>query len=253
MRRFGLVGKSLQHSQSQSHFTDKFRREGIADASYALFELLDIDQWSEWISAEEKKPSGPLCGLNITIPYKQSIIQHLSGLTEEASSIGAVNAIRPDGQQGWVGHNTDALGFAQSIRPFLTSKHERALILGDGGAAAAVRFALQNLGLDVAHVTRTPHEGWNTVRYEELSWEAVRFYGLIVQATPVGTYPNLTDVLPFPWKGLTPDHLVIDLIYNPAETAFLRMARAHGATVLNGKDMLQAQAEAAWKWWNTET
>ncbi|MDE0978799.1 MAG: shikimate dehydrogenase [Flavobacteriales bacterium] len=250
MRRYGLLGKSLQHSYSQALFAQKFAQEGIEDASYSLFELSDLANWSAWSEAQIRHPEGALKGLNVTVPYKQTILAHLDVLTPEALAIGAVNALRPMEDGKWMGHNTDGIGFAKSIRPFLTSKHDRALILGNGGAAAAVRFVLESLGIEVVHVTRKPDHSVRTIRFDELTPEAVRFFGLIVQATPVGTVPNVSDVLPFPWNGLNDEHLVIDLIYNPTETLFLHRAKTQGATVLNGKDMLFNQAQAAWDWWN---
>ena len=167
----------------------------------------------------------------------------------EAKAIGAVNAIKPLADGTWMGHNTDAVGFLNSIRPFLRSDHERALIIGNGGAAKAVRFELLELGVAVAHVTRQ-EVSWPSVRFEGLSPEAVGHHKLIVQCTPVGTYPDLDACVPFPWTGITPQHLVVDLVYNPAETQFLKNARAMGAEAMNGKDMLHAQADAAWRWWH---
>lgn len=250
MRRFGLLGKSLQHSHSQSLFAQKFIHEGIDDASYSLFELADLSNWEAWSRGQSRHVDGPLKGLNVTIPYKQSILPFLSGLTEEAQAIGAVNAIRPMKNESWMGHNTDAEGFAKSIRPFLTSHHERALILGNGGAAAAVRYVLESLGIEVVHVTRGQTTAIRSVRFEDLTEESVHFFGLIVQATPVGTFPQIEEALPFPWNGIGSEHLVIDLVYNPKETLFLNRAKKFGATTLNGKDMLFHQADAAWKWWN---
>lgn len=250
MRRFGLLGKSLQHSHSQALFAQKFSQEEIHDASYSLFELSDLQNWEAWSKAQLHHPEGALQGLNVTVPYKQSIISHLSCLTPEAEAIGAVNALRPIENGKWMGHNTDAVGFAKSIRPFLSSSHERALILGNGGAAAAVRYVLESLGIEVVHVTRNQTHDVRSVRFGDLTEEAVRFFGLIVQATPVGTVPRVEEVLPFPWKGLEQNHLVIDLIYNPTQTLFLQRAKEQGATILNGKDMLFNQAIAAWEWWN---
>lgn len=250
MKRYGLIGKSLQHSYSQSFFSQKFSRENTTDTAYHLFEIPSIDRWPEWIEAQQKHPDGPPLGLNVTLPYKRSIMPYLNGFTDTALAIGAVNAIRQEDKK-WIGHNTDVDGFAKSLRPFLTSDHERALILGNGGAAAAVRYVLQGLGVEVVHITREPLAEWRSIRYDELSAEAVTFFGLVIQATPVGTYPDITDYLPFPFEGIGSKHLVIDLIYNPSETAFMKQCKDHGATVLNGKDMLFAQAEAAWLWWNS--
>jgi shikimate dehydrogenase len=184
------------------------------------------------------------------VPYKESILPFLSSLTPEAQAIGAVNAIKPSDDGTWMGHNTDAVGFLNSIRPFLRSDHERALVIGNGGAAKAVRYGLNTLGIQVAHVTRRELSG-SSVRFEDLSPEAVGHHKLVVQCTPVGTYPDVDNCVPFPWSGMTPQHLVVDLVYNPAETKFLREARSRGAESMNGKDMLYAQADADWRWWTT--
>ena len=137
------------------------------------------------------------------------------------------------------------------MRPFLRSEHERALILGSGGAAAAVRFGLQSLGVEVIHITRSPID-WRAFRYEDLNAEAVKHFKLIVNCTPVGTYPEINACLPFPWEGVGPGHLVVDLVYNPPRTRFLEQAQSAGAETLNGKDMLIAQADSAWNWWNSQ-
>ena len=247
--RLGLLGQSLSHSHSPALFAEKFKREGWESARYSLFELDGIARFEEWIRTVQDQ-HGALAGLNVTVPYKESILPYLSALTPEAQAIGAVNAIKPLSDGTWMGHNTDSVGFLNSIRPFLRSEHERALIIGNGGAAKAVRHGLLGLGIQVAHVTRR-EVNWQAVRFDELSAEAVKHHKLIVHCTPVGTYPNTNECVPFPWQGVTPKHLVVDLIYNPAETQFLREARKMGAETMNGKDMLHAQAEAAWRWWRS--
>ena len=247
--RFGLLGKSLAHSHSPALFAEKFKRAGLDSARYSLFELDEIGKFSDWITTLQEQ-HGPLSGLNVTVPYKESILPFLSSLTPEAQAIGAVNAIKPCDDGTWMGHNTDAVGFLNSIRPFLRSDHERALVIGNGGAAKAVRYGLNTLGIQVAHVTRRELSG-SSVRFEDLSPEAVGHHKLVVQCTPVGTYPDVDNCVPFPWSGMTTQHLVVDLVYNPAETKFLREARSRGAESMNGKDMLYAQADAAWRWWTT--
>lgn len=246
-RRFGVLGQSLVHSHSPALFADRFKAWGIDNASYERFERANLDGIGDWLQTEALG-SPALLGLNVTIPYKQSIIPLLQDLTPTARAIGAVNAIKP-AANGWIGHNTDAEGFMKSLRPFLTSAHERALILGNGGAAAAVRFGLQSLGIDVIHVTRSPIE-WESMRYKTLNAAYLRHCKLVVQCTPVGTYPDTEASIEIPWEGLTPEHLVVDLVYNPAQTAFLKHSCASGAKTMNGKPMLIAQAEAAWNWWN---
>ena len=249
-RRFGVLGQSLVHSHSPALFADRFNAWGIQDASYERFERATLDGFGEWLQTEAEA-SPALRGLNVTIPYKQSIIPLLQDLTPTARAIGAVNAIKPTAD-GWIGHNTDAEGFMKSLRPFLTSAHERALLLGNGGAAAAVRFGLQSLGIKVIHVTRSPIE-WDSMRYETLNANYLKHCKLVVQCTPVGTYPDTKASIEIPWEGLGPEHLVVDLVYNPAQTAFLKHAEAAGAKTMNGKSMLIAQAEAAWNVWNSVT
>lgn len=246
-RRFGVLGQSLIHSHSPALFADRFNAWCIHDASYERFERANLNGFGDWLQTEAQATPA-LKGLNVTIPFKQSIIPLLQDMTPTARAIGAVNAIKP-AANGWIGHNTDAEGFMKSLRPFLTSAHERALILGNGGAAAAVRYGLQSLGISVIHVTRSPI-AWESMRYETLNADYLKHCKLIVQCTPVGTYPDTEAHIDIPWEGLTPEHLAVDLVYNPAQTAFLKRADAAGAKTMNGKPMLIAQAEAAWNWWN---
>ena len=251
MRRWGLLGSSLSHSFSPGFFQAKFQAVGLKHADYELFERSNASAVRELF---EQHPE--LEGLNVTVPHKTAVIPYLDELTPVAQAIGAVNTIRrmPDGRL--LGHNTDAEGFAGSLRPFLTGDHDRAMILGAGGAASAVRHALQELGIEVVHLVRNapPKDvSFRWVQWEDVEAAAVRHYRLIVQATPVGTAPHVDESVPFPWEGVGPRHLVVDLIYNPAETAFLKMAAHQGALTLNGGDMLTLQAEAAWKFWTSPT
>lgn len=242
MRKYGLIGKTLSHSFSKTFFEQKFAAEGI-DASYENVEIPAIEEVTH-VLAEG------FSGLNVTIPYKQQIIPFLDALAPEAKAIGAVNTVVfNDGET--IGHNTDAHGFHQSIKPFLTNKHERALILGTGGASLAVAYVLRNLGINVCFVSREKKgEGYFT--YDQINVHMVNAFKLIVQCTPVGTFPNVDDCVPFPFEFLTEDHLCVDLIYNPSETAFLRQSKAHGATILNGESMLKEQALKAWELFNGE-
>jgi len=249
-RRFGILGQSLSHSHSPALFADRFKAWGVNDASYERFERSDLNGLENWLKTEARR-SQALTGLNVTNPYKQAIIPLLKDLTFTARAIGAVNAIKST-SDGWIGHNTDSEGFLKALRPVLTSSHERALILGNGGAAAAVRYALQSLGIEVIHVTRSPIE-WKAMRYETLNASYLKHCKLVVQCTPVGTYPDDEAYLKIPWEGLTHAHLIVDLVYNPEQTAFLKRAASAGAKTMNGKSMLIAQAEAAWTWWNATT
>jgi len=246
VRRLGLLGRNLSHSFSPQWFQAKFDQEKINGYRYDLYPLADI---SDWPTQMAHLPQ--LVGLNVTIPYKQAIIPYLRGLSETAEAIGAVNVLRRDEAGDWWGHNTDAEGFAHSLRPFLTLHHERAIILGRGGAAAAVRHVLQGMGITCVHVVRTPSPGapWKEVAGEELRTEWARHFPLVVQATPLGTAPATDEMHPFPWEAVGPEHLVVDLVYNPPVSRFLKEAQARGATVLNGQAMLEAQAQAAWAYW----
>ena len=187
-------------------------------------------------------------GCNVTIPYKESIIPFLDDLTPEAKAIGAVNCVQiKDGKM--IGHNTDAFGFQQSIKPFLTNRHERAAIFGTGGASKAVEFVLKQLGIDVIFISRNP-QGENQFDYSNVNEHMLRACKLLVNTTPVGMYPNVDECLPIPFEHLTSEHLVVDLIYNPSVTKLLENAREAGAQILNGETMLKQQALKSWDIWS---
>lgn len=240
MRKFGLIGKHLGHSFSKAFFTDKFQQEHT-DAIYENVELSEIDEIKAVLAA------GSFSGLNVTIPYKEAVIPFLDELSDEATAIGAVNVIAfQDGKT--IGHNTDAFGFHQSIKPFLTNRHERALILGTGGASKAVAYVFQAIGLDVIYASRVP-QGAKQFAYSDINEHMVNACKVIVNCTPVGTFPNIDESVPFPFVFLTEEHLVIDLIYNPSQTRFLAQSADAGATTLNGLSMLKEQANKAWQIW----
>lgn len=239
MKTYGLVGKSLGHSFSKSFFEDYFKKNTI-DAQFINFELESIDGINDLF---EKN----LSGLTITIPYKESIIPFLDELSPEAKEIGAVNVVQFKGRKK-IGHNTDAFGFQQSIKPFLTNKHERALILGTGGASKAVSYVFKKIGLDIIYCARTPKSP-NEFSYDAINEHMINACKVIVNCTPVGTFPNLEESIEFPFEHLSSEHLVVDLIYNPSKTKFLRFAEANGATILNGESMLKEQALQAYKIW----
>ena len=244
MRRFGLIGFPLGHSFSKKYFTEKFLLEGI-DARYDLYELKSLDEFTEL------KVSENLCGLNVTIPYKQQIIPFLDEMDETAAEIGAVNVIKfiRDGNDLKLkGYNSDAIGFLQSIRPYLKPHHNKALILGTGGASLAFDYILRKLGIETIFVSRTPAEG--QLSYSDLSETVLNEYPIILNASPVGTFPDVERCPDIPYQYLTSRHLLFDAVYNPAETLFLQKGKAQGTTVLNGEGMLTGQAEAAWKIWN---
>lgn len=241
MKRFGLIGNPLGHSFSAKYFNEKFKQEGLSDHVYELFPLNQIEQLQELLITHPD-----LVGLNVTIPYKEGVIPYCTELTTEAQSIGAVNCLLIRGNE-IVGHNTDAAGFRLSIRPFLEPQHDRALILGTGGAAKAVRYVLKELGIPSAMVSRT---NAGDLTYDMLSPQLVASCKLIVNCTPVGTFPNVTEIPNIPLDTIGNKHFVIDLIYNPELTNLLVSSAERGALVLNGADMLRFQADRAWSFWN---
>ena len=245
MRQFGLIGFPLGHSFSKKYFSEKFKNENI-DARYDLYELSNISEFPNL------RNSIKLSGLNVTIPYKEQIIPLLDKLDDTATSIGAVNVIRFDydnnGKATLTGFNTDAIGFENSLKPFLKPHHKKALILGTGGASKAILYTLQQLGIECSYVSRSTREGQLT--YSDLNEEILNDNLLIVNATPLGTFPK-TDACPdIPYQFLTDKHLLFDVVYNPAETLFMKKGRDAGATALNGEEMLIGQAIAAWVIWN---
>ena len=245
MRQFGLIGFPLGHSFSKKYFSEKFQNENI-DARYDLYELSNISEFPNL------RNSIKLSGLNVTIPYKEQIIPLLDKLDDTATSIGAVNVIRFDydnnGKATLTGFNTDAIGFENSLKPFLKPHHKKALILGTGGASKAILYTLQQLGIECSYVSRSTREGQLT--YSDLNEEILNDNLLIVNATPLGTFPK-TDACPdIPYQFLTDKHLLFDVVYNPAETLFMKKGRDAGATTLNGEEMLIGQAIAAWEIWN---
>lgn len=244
LKKYGLLGKSLGHSFSKPFFTDKFQSIGES-ATYENIELEDLAALEAWFRGESKSFEG----VNVTIPYKEAVIPFLDELSEEAKAVGAVNTIHfKDGKV--IGHNTDTFGFRQSIKPFFRNVHERALILGTGGASKAVAYVLENLGVDIAYLSRNPKSDIE-FSYDQANEYMVNAFKLIVNTTPVGTYPNVDEIPNFPIELVGEDHLVIDLIYNPSETKFLTAAKQSGADILNGLSMLHHQAQKAWEIWNS--
>ena len=245
MRQFGLIGKSLSHSFSKIYFEEKFRREHISDATYSLFELAHITEITDFI-----RQHPDLVGFNVTIPYKQQIIPFLDELSEEAHTVGAVNTVviqHIDNQIKGKGYNTDIIGFRNSLQGI--NIPDSALILGSGGAAAAVKYVLEQLGCACTVVSRNPERG---LPYSALTSEIIRQHKLIVNCTPVGTFPDIHEKPDIPYEGISGEHFLYDLVYNPSETAFLKEGILHGAKTQNGLAMLHAQAEAAWSFFKTE-
>lgn len=246
MKRYGLIGYPLGHSFSQKYFTEKFDRECV-DARYDLFPLESINELPGLIHDTEG-----LAGFNVTIPYKQDVIQFLDEMDDQAREIGAVNVVKitrqVNGAYRLKGFNSDAYGFTESIRPMLGPSNKRALVLGSGGASKAVIFSLRRLGVEPVVVSRRPSAGMLT--YAAIDKEILMNYTVIVNASPVGMSPIIDACPDIPYEFLTPRHVCFDLVYNPEETLFLQKASAAGAAVKNGLEMLHLQAEGAWKYWN---
>ena len=241
MKTYGLIGKSLSHSFSANFFSTMFENEAI-EARYKNFELASIQ---EIITVFAHAPSG----LNVTIPYKESVLPYLDELDPLARTIGAVNTIVFDGNHK-IGYNTDVFGFQQSIKPFLTNQHERAIIFGTGGAAKAVAFVLQEIGIDVLYVSRKASDLPKHFDYSAVNSHMMKACKLIINCTPVGTHPHIDECLDIPYESMGIEHLAIDLIYNPIETLFLKKAKAQGASIMNGESMLKTQAMKSWALWN---
>ncbi|MEA4919020.1 shikimate dehydrogenase [Proteiniphilum sp.] len=249
MLTYGLIGFPLKHSFSAKFFTEKFYREGI-DAEYLNFEIGDIQEIRHILLLNQQ-----LKGLNVTIPYKEQIIPFLSEISPETRKIGAVNVIKIERRPGdmyyhkLIGHNTDYIGFKQSLQPLIDpASHRKALILGTGGASKAVAQALTDMQIEWRYVSRTPENERFT--YNDLSPAVISEFTVIINASPVGTFPQTEDCPDIPYTHLTPRHLLYDLVYNPEETLFLQKGKRQGATVKNGREMLELQALAAWDIWN---
>lgn len=247
MRTFGLLGRSLAHSFSQTYFSQKFDRLQLADCRYELFELAEAGDLVQLLAHHPD-----LAGLNVTIPYKEKIWPYLTRVAPSAALVGAVNVIEFAADGSLVGHNTDYVGFRESLRRFYPQPQagSRALVLGTGGAAKAVAVALRELDIEHLLVSRTPLSAHLT--YDELTPAVLAAHPLIINTTPLGTYPATVACPSLPYAALTPAHYLFDLIYNPRETLFLQRGRAAGAHIKNGFEMLELQAEAAWAIWNKE-
>lgn len=243
---YGIIGRPLTHSFSPTYFNQKFEAENI-NAKYLRFELPDISDLMEVVS---EYPT--LSGLNVTIPYKQQVIPYMDDMDENARAIGAVNVIkiiRSKGDLKFKGYNSDAPAFADTLRPLLTPARTKALILGTGGAAKAVRQGLINLGIEPQYVSRKAGDG--VITYADLTPEVMASHNIIVNCTPLGMYPKVEECPAIPYDLLTSDHLCYDLIYNPDMTTFMKRARENGAEVKNGLEMLLLQAFISWQIWNS--
>lgn len=239
---YGLIGKKLDYSFSPAYFNKKFEKEGLSSCRYELFPLDEIQDFLALVQARD------LDGLNVTIPYKQAIIPFLDELSEDAKAIGAVNCIAFKGNR-LIGHNTDVVGFERSLTPLLRGQtSQSALVFGTGGASNAITFVLNKLNIPYKLVSRNPKT--NAIGYAKAE-KQLRDYSLIINTTPVGTYPNMQDCPLNSLGGVGKNHLVYDLIYNPAITSLLEQSSALGARTKNGQEMLEIQAEESWKIWQT--
>ncbi|MDC8000047.1 shikimate dehydrogenase [Aequorivita todarodis] len=243
MSKFGLIGKNIGYSFSKTFFSEKFEKENL-DHTYENFDIPSIAFFPRIIS---ETPS--LKGVNVTIPYKEEVINFLDELDEEAKKIGAVNTVKISEKGKRIGYNTDHFGFQKSLEAFLPLQQKTALILGTGGASKAVAYALDKLGFEFKFASRKKTTAG--LLYSELDRSTVENHLLIVNCTPLGTFPNIADCPPLPYQFLTKNHLLFDLIYNPAETEFLKRGKLQGTKTSNGLRMLELQAEKAWEIWNS--
>lgn len=245
---FGLIGKSLSHSFSKPYLEEKFSKEGKTDFQYSNFDLENLDALLQIITDNH------LNGLNVTKPYKELVIPFLNELDSTAKDIGAVNCIKinwNNNQPYLIGYNTDYYGFAQSIKPFLEPIHQRALILGTGGASKAIAYALKNVDVDFYFVTSGEKKGSNYFHYSELNEYVLNAFKLIVNCTPLGMFPKVDTCAQIPFEFIAAEHLLYDLIYNPEETLFLQRGKEQGAITINGLNMLKLQADKAWEIWHS--
>lgn len=241
MPKFGLIGRSISYSFSPGYFKKKFEDLGLSDYSYEIFDLASISEFPDLI-----RRNGELRGLNVTIPYKEAVIPYLEEVDPVASEIGAVNTICFHGGRT-IGYNTDVIGFENALQPLLRPSDTQALVLGTGGASKAVRFVLERMGIKANVVSRSPGQG--EIGYVDLNPAVIREHPVIINCTPLGTFPDIEAKPPLPYSALNQTHLLFDLIYNPERTAFLGAGERAGARTCNGYGMLVGQAEASWELW----
>jgi len=243
-KRFGLLGKNISYSFSKGYFTEKFNTEHFVGYTYENFDIPEIEGFATIIKENHQE----INGMNVTIPYKEVVMPYLDKLSKKAALIGAVNTIKFTKKGKLKGYNTDYYGFKKSLKPLLQPHHKKALILGTGGASKGVAYALDELGIRYDFVSRTSNE--NAIGYDQIDSKTFDEYQIIINSSPVGTSPNIEAAPLLPYEFFSPQHIAFDLIYNPAETTFLKKAKAQGAQIKNGLDMLVFQAEKAWKIWN---
>lgn len=240
---YGLIGRNISYSFSVAYFSEKFKKNNDIKSQYVNFDIQNIAEFSNIL---QENPQ--LKGMNVTIPYKETIIPYLDSLSKKARKIGAVNTIRISKKGHLKGYNTDWFGFYQAIKPMLKSNHKKALILGTGGSSKAIEFALKKLNITYTFVSRTAQE--NTLQYREIDAAVMQNFQIIINTTPLGTFPNIAEAPTLPYALFSKEHIAFDLTYNPEISLFLKQAAAHGAKIQNGALMLKLQAEKAWKIWN---
>ncbi len=244
MNKLGLLGKNISYSFSRTYFKNKFEKEAIKHTTYENFDIENIELFPSIIDKTKD-----LKGLNVTIPYKEVVIPYLDKINKKAQEIGAVNTIKINKKGKLIGYNTDCYGFKKSLKPFLKAHHKKALILGTGGASKAVAFSLKELGITYKYVSRKLSKGVSFT-YESLTENDVKNHNIIINCSPLGTFPNIDDCPQIPYNAINIKHILFDLIYNPEETLFLKKGKANKATIINGLNMLKLQAEKAWSIWN---
>ena len=240
MKHYGLIGYPLGHSASAAYFGKKFAEQSI-DAEYTLYPIENID--------DVKNLVGKLAGFNVTIPYKKAVMPYLATISEEAAAVGAVNCVKIDSRGAMHGYNTDVTGIRVTLASY-DLKGKKAMVLGTGGAAAAVEYVLKELGMEVVSVSRKKADG--VITYDEVTVEMIADITLIVNATPVGMYPHTEQAPLLPYSAIRANHILFDLIYNPATTLFLKLGAEHGATTIGGSEMFVSQAEASWEIWSAK-
>ena len=244
MNKLGLLGKNISYSFSKTYFKKKFEDESINDITYENFDIESIELFPSII-----KNTKGLKGLNVTIPYKEQVIPYLDKINKKAKTIGAVNTIKVTKKGKLKGYNTDCYGFKNTLKPFVKKHHKNALILGTGGASKAIAFSLHEMGISYHYVSRKLKEGIDFT-YDTLTESDIANHQIIVNCTPLGTFPDV-DVCPkIPYQAITKNHILFDLIYNPDETKFLKLGKQNQATIVNGLNMLKLQAEKSWSIWN---
>lgn len=246
MKKLGLIGYPLGHSFSKKFYHEKFKKENIQGIDYDLYAIPDIKDFQRLYLDDHS-----FYGFNVTIPHKQAVLHYIDELSDEALEMQAVNCIRIEQREGkpfLKGFNTDAYGFEESIKPLLKPYHKQALVLGNGGAAKAVFYSLKKLNIPFKVVSRTLTNG--DLTYEQLNEELVQQHQLIINCSPIGSFPDVDNAPQIPYEGVTENHLLYDLIYNPEETEFLKRGRIKGAATKNGYEMLLLQAEKNWEIWN---